>query len=167
MRVKLLGATIVVATLLAGCGSSKSATSTAGGSATTPTAAANATVRIGKANAIGDVLVDAQGRTLYTFDPENTGKIVCTGDCTMLWPPVTVTGQPVAGNQVTGLATVSRPEGTTQVTFNGHPLYRFASDKAPGEAKGDGYGGGIWHAARAPAATGGTPTTASSGGYRY
>jgi predicted lipoprotein with Yx(FWY)xxD motif len=176
MRVRALTVTLLFATLLAACGSTKSSSTTAGagGSGTTAAATATtaaagmATVSVGTATKVGQVLVDKDGHTLYTFDPENTGKIVCASGCTSLWPPLTVTGgQPVAGPGVSGLATVSRPEGSTQVTFNGHPLYRFANDTAPGQAKGDGFGGGIWHAAKAPGPTSGTPTTASSGGYHY
>ena len=122
-------------------------------------------MKTGTAGSIGTVLVDARGRTLYTFDPENGGKIVCTAACATLWPPLIVTGDPVAGDGVSGLGTIARPDGAKQVTANGHPLYTYSNDKAAGDANGDGIGG-VWHAAK-PSGTSGspTPTTASSGGY--
>jgi predicted lipoprotein with Yx(FWY)xxD motif len=171
MNKRAFAAAIALTALLAACGSSKSST-TAGTSAGTtgaPTATTGAgadlTVTTGTAAKVGTVLVVAQTkRTLYMFDPENAGKIVCTGGCTSLWPPLIATGPVTGPSDVPGLATVSRPDGATQVTFNGHPLYTYANDKAAGDANGDGVGG-AWHAAK-PGAGSSTATTAG-GGYTY
>ena len=92
---------------------------------------------------LGQILIDAEGRTLYLFmnDTENTS--VCTGGCAQAWPPLLVTGAPTGGLGVEAskLGTTSRTDGGTQVTYNGHPLYHFASDSAPGDTKGQGVGG--------------------------
>jgi predicted lipoprotein with Yx(FWY)xxD motif len=170
MNKRAFAAAVALAALLAACGSSKSSTAQQGASTNTTagastSAGATITVTTGSATKVGTVLVVAQTkRTLYMFDPENAGKIVCTGGCNSLWPPLTVTG-PVAGtSDVPGLATVSRPDGATQVTFNGHPLYTYANDKAAGDANGDGVGG-VWHAAKPSAAS--TTATTASGSYTY
>jgi predicted lipoprotein with Yx(FWY)xxD motif len=77
--------------------------------------------------------------TVYTFtqDVKDSGKSNCTGGCATTWPPLTVTGTPTAGTGVTGkLATITRDDGSTQVTYNGLPLYFFSGDTAPGDGKG-------------------------------
>jgi predicted lipoprotein with Yx(FWY)xxD motif len=113
-----------------------------------------ATVKAQSVSGVGDVLVDAQGRTLYTPDQESSGHVLCTGACTKVWLPVTVpTGSsPMADSDVSAkLGTVSRTDGTTQVTAAGRPLYRFDFDNAAGQATGDGvsdaFGGQhfLWH----------------------
>jgi predicted lipoprotein with Yx(FWY)xxD motif len=168
MNTRVFAAAIGLAALLAACGSSKSSTAQQSanqtGASTTVASDGMATVKTGTAAKVGTVLVDASGRTLYTFDPENSGTIVCTASCAKTWPPLVVTGQPVAASGVTGLATLSRPDGATQVTFNGHPLYRYSNDAAPGDANGDGLGG-VWHAAKAKAST--TTTTTGGSSYTY
>ena len=93
----------------------------------------------------------ANGHTLYTFDKDTTpGQSACTSDaCASKWPALTVTGTPTAGAGVGGaLATFDRGGGTLQVTYNGKPLYFYAPDANAGDTGGDGFGGGIWHAAK-------------------
>ena len=94
-------------------------------------------------SSLGDIVVDGQGRTLYLFMRDTGGTSSCTGGCATTWPPHVVTGTPQAGEGVNAslLATTSRDDGSTQVTYNGHPLYRFANDTAPGDTKGQGIGG--------------------------
>ena len=155
-----LGSAVLAAGILlvAGCSSSGSKAVTAG---TSPTA--TATVLLGSKNA--SVLTDASGMTLYTYDKDTAGATTsaCTGGCASAWPPLTATGTPTAGPGVTGtLATISG----SQVTWDGHPLYRWMGDKAPGDSTGEGVNG--FHTAKV-GASGGTaattvaPTTATSG----
>jgi predicted lipoprotein with Yx(FWY)xxD motif len=94
------------------------------------------------------VLTSAQGFTLYWFAPDTPARSACYGTCAGYWPPVTVTGTPSAGPGVTGrLGTIKRSDGTTQVTYNGHPLYTYVGDTAPGQAFGNNLNlnGGLWH----------------------
>jgi predicted lipoprotein with Yx(FWY)xxD motif len=88
----------------------------------------------------GKALAGRDGRTLYLFEADKNGKSACTGACAAAWPPDTVTGTPRAGSGVNQalLGTVKRPGGTTQVTYNGHPLYYFTGDTGAGKAKGQG-----------------------------
>ena len=98
-------------------------------------------------------LVGANGRTLYLFQGDKNGTSACTGACAAAWPPYTVTGTPQAGSGVNQalLGTIARPDGTTQLTYNGHPLYYFAADTASGSAHGQGLTafGAEWYAVSA------------------
>ena len=92
------------------------------------------------------LLTNATGLTLYWFAPDSAGKSACYGDCASYWPPVT--GTPSAGAGVTGkLGTITRTDGTTQATYNGHPLYTYVGDSAPGQDSGNNLNlnGGLWH----------------------
>jgi predicted lipoprotein with Yx(FWY)xxD motif len=100
-----------------------------------------------KARTIGGVnlLTDAKGLTLYSFAPDTSTKSACYGSCAAYWPPVT--GTPSAGPGVTGtLGTITRTDGTKQATYDGHPLYTYIADKAPGTASGNNINlnGGLW-----------------------
>jgi len=112
-----------------------------------PAAAANGGVTLKTAEIGGvTVLTDAKGRTLYWFAPDTAATSQCTGSCAVYWPPVT--GRPEAGPGVTGkLGTIKRPGGATQATYDGHPLYTYVGDSAPGQAKGDklDLSGGYWY----------------------
>lgn len=109
---------------------------------------------------IGTVLDTSAGLTLYHLTTEQSGKIECTGSCATNWPPFLAPG----GNAPTGtafdakLGTISRPDGGTQLTFDGMPLYRFAGDSSAGQANGQGIGG-VWFAVTAS----GTPGSKGSG----
>jgi predicted lipoprotein with Yx(FWY)xxD motif len=98
------------------------------------------------------VLTNTAGRTLYSLSVEKNGKFICTGSCLSVWHPLIVP----AGVKPMGpvkLGTVVRPEGGTQVTYKGRPLYRFGSDTKTGEANGEGIKDvGTWHAAVVPQA---------------
>ena len=89
---------------------------------------------------LGKVLVDARGRTLYLFEADKGPMSSCGGACASVWPPLTITGHPTAGPGVTAskLGTTKRSDGATEVTYDGHPLYTFAGDSAPGETSGQG-----------------------------
>jgi predicted lipoprotein with Yx(FWY)xxD motif len=98
------------------------------------------------------LLTTTGGRTLYTLSVEKHGKFVCTAEsgCTGIWHPLTVAAGVMPQGPVK-LGTVSRPEGTVQVTYRGLPLYTFASDKKAGQVKGEGLKDvGVWHAATVP-----------------
>src|SRR5207237_10309925 len=99
---------------------------------------------------LGKILVDSQGRTVYLFGKDSGTTSECTGACASNWPPVTVNGTPTAGSGAIAslVGTTTRSDGTTQVTYNGHPLYRFIKDTAPGNTNGEGLTafGGSWFA---------------------
>ena len=147
---------------IAACGSSTSGT----GSGSTTSGAASSSAL--KTTTIGGaaVLTNSKGFTLYWFAPDTSTKSNCNGSCIKYWPPVK--GPATAGAGVTGkLGTITRSDGSTQATYNGHPLYTYVADSAPGQAKGNGLNlsGGVWHevtvsGAAAPAAS----SSASSGG---
>jgi predicted lipoprotein with Yx(FWY)xxD motif len=151
----LAGAAAVFAlALLAGCGSSSndSSSSSSGTSSTAeqPTApatgggaktATDGVVNVDDNADLGQILVDSKGRTLYYFlaDQQN-GPSTCSGACAAAWPPFTVDGgKPTAGPGATAsmLGTTKRDDGTTEVTYNGWPLYYYAGDAAAGDTNGN------------------------------
>jgi len=100
--------------------------------------------------ALGAVLVNAQGRTLYYFVPERGGRIVCTGQCTSAWPPLFATSMaPSAGATLPGQLGVVARASSEQVAYNHWPLYTFAGDRGPDQTNGQGvFGfGGKWFVA--------------------
>jgi predicted lipoprotein with Yx(FWY)xxD motif len=111
-----------------------------------------ATVNVSEVGTFGQALVDGTGMSLYVFlaDTQNSGTSTCGDDdgCAAEWPPLISDGDPVAGAGVDAalLGTITRDDGTTQVTYNGWPLYLFAEDTAPGDANGQGLDefGGLW-----------------------
>src|SRR5437764_367897 len=101
------------------------------------------------ASRLGRILVDAKGLTLYDFPSDKGTTSVCYGACAALWPPLLTTGKPVAGPGVRAslLGTTKRKDGKLEVTYNGHPLYYFVTDRKPGQATGQGvhqFGGPWW-----------------------
>jgi predicted lipoprotein with Yx(FWY)xxD motif len=158
--------------LIAACGSSTSSGSNTS-SAAAPASSAAASSSALKTTTIGGaaVLTNGKGFTLYWFAPDTSAKSNCNGSCATYWPPVK--GPATAGAGVTGkLATITRADGSVQATYNGHPLYTYVGDKAPGQDKGNGLNlsGGLWHdvtvsGAAAPASSG--SASAGGGGYGY
>ncbi|MGZ6672408.1 MAG: COG4315 family predicted lipoprotein [Solirubrobacteraceae bacterium] len=134
MRFTTLLALLAVSAVLAACGGSDS------GKSSSPASSAGSTVLTSAKKAkVGSVIVDAQGRTLYRFTAEAQGDPVCTGACVGTWPPAVVTAASGLPNHV---ATVKRPDdGKLQLTYDGHPLYRYAGDRAKADANGEGVGG--------------------------
>jgi predicted lipoprotein with Yx(FWY)xxD motif len=96
---------------------------------------------------LGEVLVDAEGMTLYLFTQDSEGTSACVDGCAEAWPPLVADGEPTAGDGVDAalLGTIERADGTTQVTYAGHPLYTYAADEAPGDTVGQGVGD-VWYA---------------------
>jgi len=128
--------TLLMPFALAACGSA--ATGYGGGSApSSPSGAATISVR---ANSLGQILVDGNGRTLYLFEADTSAASTCSGACAQAWPPVTTNGAPKAAGSASQplLGTTARSDGTTQVTYNGHPLYLFINDTKPGDTTGEG-----------------------------
>jgi len=105
-----------------------------------PAAASGTAIAVGSTR-IGQVLVDSNGLTVYLFAADKGTTSACnSASCVQYWPPVLTKGAPQAGAGVNPslLGTTTRADGTTQVTYAGHPLYRFLSDKKAGEATGQG-----------------------------
>jgi len=136
---------LVLAVVAAGCGSSSSDSGGSGssgggyGSASKPAASGSASV--GMANSsVGKILVDANGKTLYLFEKDKSPKSTCDGACASAWPPLTTKGMPKATDGVPAakLGTSTRADGTTEVTYAGHPLYTYAGDSKAGQATGQG-----------------------------
>jgi len=106
--------------------------------------------KVGTANSnLGRILVDRHGRTLYLFAKDKRGKSACSGLCAGYWPALTTKGKPLAinGARKALLGTTRRGDGRRQVTYRGHPLYRFSGDTAAGKTSGEGltdFGGGWW-----------------------
>ena len=165
-----LPAAAAAAAALVACSSAAASSPSSSGSSSSPAAGAASTVKTATIAGV-TVLTSSRGFTLYSFAPDTSTTSKCNGACAQNWPPVT---GPVTAAGVTGtFGTITRSDGSTQATFDGHPLYAFVGDTAPGQAKGNGLNaaGGLWHeitisgtAAPAPAAG---STSSSGGGYGY
>lgn len=147
MRRTLLLAAAALLTILTGCGDDEDDAVTA--DEPTEEATEAATVALADTS-LGEVLVDADGMTLYLFTKDTDGTSTCSGGCAATWPPLTVDGTPTAGDGVDGgeLDTIERDDGTTQVTYHGKPLYLYAADGEPGDVAGQG-AGDVWFAVTA------------------
>lgn len=134
MRIQHRAVSLVVAMIvvLAACSS---------GGATAAPSSAPATIALGDSS-LGQIIVDASGKSLYLFTPDSAGEPTCYDDCASTWPPLLVTGDAVAGIglDASKLSTVERTDGTKQVKYGAWPLYYFAADAAAGETKGQGLG---------------------------
>jgi predicted lipoprotein with Yx(FWY)xxD motif len=113
---------------------------TAGGSSAATVSAATVDVHTGNG---ASFLTDSSGRALYLWTPDTMTTSMCSSACASAWPPLTVKAAPTAGTGATAsdLGTISRSDGTKQVTYAGHPLYYFAGDKAAGQTNGEGSNG--------------------------
>jgi predicted lipoprotein with Yx(FWY)xxD motif len=118
-------------------------------SPSSPSAPSAATVMGGK-TALGPTLVDGTGRTLYLFESDTPTMSTCNGSCASVWPPASAASTPHAtgGARADLLGTLRRTDGTTQLTYKGHPLYYFARDAKPGDTTGQGLNqfGASWYA---------------------
>jgi predicted lipoprotein with Yx(FWY)xxD motif len=153
----------LLALSLAACGSSgnnASASTTATSAPTATTIAPQGTLRVANSG-LGSILVNAQGRTLYMFSADSATTSACTGACATPWPPLATNGTPTAGTGANGslLGTIKRSDGTSQVTYNRHPLYTFFKDQKAGDTNGQGVMafGGTWSVV-SPASSATTPT---------
>ena len=186
---------IAASLLIAACGSSSSSSTTSSAANTqaaqTTSSPSSAVVVKSASNALGTILVDSQGRTLYHLSGEQNGKFICTSSaCVGIWHPLIAPSSGTPSGEVGSLGTVKRPDGTVQVTYKGTPLYTFTGDQQSGETKGQGIKDvGTWTVVTtsagsasatstnsAPAtstsstpatSTGGSSEESSSGGYGY
>jgi predicted lipoprotein with Yx(FWY)xxD motif len=164
------GLLAVAALVLAGCGGSS--TSGAGVSGSGPGIKTVST-------SIGTVLTSSKGFTLYWFAPDTATKSTCNGKCAHFWPPVHGPASAASGVSLPGkFGTITRADGSVQASYDGHPLYTYRLDRAPGQTKGNGLNlnGGFWHAITPSGGMpGGAPSPSSSssssggggGGYGY
>jgi predicted lipoprotein with Yx(FWY)xxD motif len=128
---------------------------------------------------LGKVVATGSGMTLYLFRADKHGKSACYGKCATFWPPLLASKKPAAGTGVKSslIGLVMRKNGTHQVTYAGHPLYRFKLDKKAGQVNGQGqdFFGGLWYAVnsggkaitKSPPPTGTTGTTNTTTTIRY
>lgn len=156
-RFKVLALVAVLALLMAACGDDSDTGSTGGASPTETAESPEPTESAGEENEgeeeytieasssdLGEIVTDSEGRTLYVFMNDTSSESTCYEGCEPNWPPLTVEGAPSAeGIDASLLGTSERTDGSTQVTLNGHPLYYFAADSAPGDTNGQGVAG-IW-----------------------
>ena len=141
MKNKLVLSSLIILTLIV----SACASATPVPSAVAPVTGSAAVVNVGQNSALGSFLVDSKGMTLYLFTKDTPNTSACYGGCATIWPPLLTTGAPTAGTGVTAslLGTTKRTDGTTQVTYNGWPLYYYASDKVAGDTTGENVQG-VW-----------------------
>jgi predicted lipoprotein with Yx(FWY)xxD motif len=138
----LLGALPLAVVALAGCGGKASHA--------LPTTSDGRPASVGVASTgLGDVLVDRQGRTLYLFGRDSGTMSACTGACAVNWPPLRVRRTPLVGSgaKPSDVGRTARPDGISQLTYKGHPLYTFAHDTKAGDVNGEGIAtfGGTWY----------------------
>jgi predicted lipoprotein with Yx(FWY)xxD motif len=128
---------VVAALSLGGLGVATAASSSA------PRHATVSTARTG----LGKIIVDGRGHSLYLFERARRGHSACSGSCTVYWPPLLTQGKPMARGAAKQslLGTIRRSNGSRQVTYAGHPVYRYVGDTKPGQTRGEGledFGGG-------------------------
>ena len=111
------------------------------------TSARSATVKVAH-RGLGNIIVDSRGRTLYMLSADSAKRSHCFGACAQAWPPLRAAGKPTVGKglKASKVRTIRRSDGKSQVTYNGHPLYRFVQDTRVGQTKGEGIDafGGLW-----------------------
>jgi predicted lipoprotein with Yx(FWY)xxD motif len=162
----VLPAVAAAAAVLAACSSSGTSSTSSGSGSTSTSSPAAATAGSLKTTTIGGatVLTNSKGFTLYSFAPDTSTKSNCNGTCAQFWPPVQ---GPATASGVKGtFGTIKRSDGSTQATFDGHPLYTFAADTAPGQTKGNGLNeqGGVWHEITTSGSAAPVSTSSSGGG---
>ncbi|MFZ2044271.1 MAG: hypothetical protein WAV12_09795 [Trebonia sp.] len=150
------GSAFGVALLVAACSTGSSGTAAAGSSspagASSSSAAAGgsgSTVITTVSSSAGTFLANSSGHAVYLWTKDSDGMSACSGACAGAWPPVTTTGTVTASGEAksSDLSTITRSDGTKQVTYDGHPLYFFSGDSGPGMASGqgnDGFGAKWW-----------------------
>jgi predicted lipoprotein with Yx(FWY)xxD motif len=163
MLLALLAAAAAAAALAA-CSSGTSSSGSGGSSTSSPAAASVGSLKTAKIGS-ATVLTNAKGFTLYSFAPDTSTKSNCNRACAKFWPPVkgAVSASGVKGT----FGTIKRSDGSVQATFDGHPLYTYVGDTAPGQAKGNGLNlsGGLWHeVTTSGSAPAGSSSSGSGGG---
>jgi predicted lipoprotein with Yx(FWY)xxD motif len=167
VRIAVPAAAIALGAAACGSAAASNGTPAATHPATHPaTAAAGVTLETHQ-GAAGTYLTDASGRSVYLWHADTGMASTCVGACATAWPPLTTTGSVQAGNgvQASAIATITRSDGSTQVTYNGHPLYEFAGDRQAGQTKGQGskaFGAPWWLVSPAGKAITSTSSASSS-----
>ncbi|MFI5284470.1 MAG: hypothetical protein ACHQ0J_15300 [Candidatus Dormibacterales bacterium] len=141
--ISLLGA---AAAAMTACGVSTASVSSTPLNASPVT---TATVAVATNPKLGQILVDGSGRTLYLFVADTGTTSTCSGQCAQYWPPLLTSGQPIAGTGANAslLGTTPRSDGSTEVSYAGHPLYYVQTDKSPGDTTGQAVNnyGALWY----------------------
>ena len=162
-----MGSIAAIAILAAACGSSQSSPTTTAAPSGTGASATSLRIASTTLPKVGSVLTGPNGRTLYYFTTDPSGSTSCTGQCAVVWPPLVVPSgsTPALASGTSGtLATIMRPDGTTQVTYKGHPLYYYQGDTAPGQDAGQGVDGTWFVLSTTSATPAGHPTTTTGAG---
>lgn len=145
MRIRLAvvwTAALVTIAAASGCsnggGGSSSSSSPPATATSSASAGAQAMVKTASAGKLGTILVNGKGRTLYLFEADKSTTSTCNGACAAAWPPLLTSGAPSAGGSAKSslLGSSKRSDGTTQVTYHGHPVYGYAGDSKPGDTNG-------------------------------
>ena len=143
--IRTFGVSVALAALLAACGSDGSDPVAANDDADpgkNPTAVTSDDTVVSISDTdLGQVLVDADGFTLYAFLNDGPNTSACIDQCAQSWPPLIVDGEFEIGLSGAGFATADRSDGSIQLTVDGRPLYRFSGDQGPGETNGQGVNG--------------------------
>jgi predicted lipoprotein with Yx(FWY)xxD motif len=159
-------AALALGVAAAGCGSGTSSSAGSAGAGTNASgstsarssgygyggsaAASSAVTLKATSSTLGKILVDQDGKTLYLFEADTMNKSNCSGGCATVWPPVTMKGTAAAGSGVSAklIGMTMRSDGSSQVTYAGHPLYWYEGDTNPGDTNGEGLTdfGGSWDA---------------------
>jgi predicted lipoprotein with Yx(FWY)xxD motif len=166
---RVLSLLAITVLAVAACTSSAGNPSPAGGGTSNTT---GVTVGSASSPSFGVVLTGPNGMTLYTHAGDTATSSSCTGACATAWPPLETKGQPTAGTGVTGqLGTLTRPDGATQVTYGGLPLYYWQGDTKAGDATGNGVEGfsiaTVTGSGAVPNASVAPPAPSSGGRYGY
>jgi predicted lipoprotein with Yx(FWY)xxD motif len=171
LRRAFLGMSMLLVALIAVACGSASSTSTGSSGGTTPSSSA-AIIKTTSATVNGQsvtILTNAQGMTLYYLKPDTATTSNCAGTCASNWPPLVFTssGSPPSANALPGTLSVVTDANGQQVEYNGHMLYRFSGDTAPGQTNGEGIKG-VWFVATTTLSVQGAPqATPTSSGYGY
>jgi len=166
-------AVAAAALALAGCGSSYGSSSN--NPSSSPSSGAGPQTIATSSGSMGTFLIADQSRSVYLWEGDHGMASSCTSACASVWPPVTTTGTPKAGSGVSAadLGTIHRSDGTTQVTYKGHPLYYYSQDTSKGQTNGEGsngFGARWWLVSPAGTAImggGSSPSSSPTGGYGY
>ncbi|GAA1575089.1 hypothetical protein GCM10009789_30670 [Kribbella sancticallisti] len=144
----VIGSAVLGLAALTACGGDEDTPASGPGTSQSAPAAANAKLATADVGDFGKIVVDGTGRTLYVFDKDTAdpSKSNCDGDCATKWPPALAgTGTPeLDGVDASLVGTVTRTDGSKQITLAGLPLYQFDQDTKAGEAKGQAVGGVWW-----------------------
>ena len=153
-KVLAIGLCLAASALLVACGNNDESSSTSTAASSSSSGGSSGDLSLAEAGDLGQVLIGPDGNTVYLFEKDTSADAsTCSGACAKEWPPLTVKGRALAGDAVDAakLTTLKRDDGSTQIAYNGHPLYFYAGDTAPGDTNGNGIDefGALWYAVTA------------------